>query len=174
MKNFVVRFFFSEYLAVPFSIWLLWLLLFDSTFLGGRLIEHDVGGAFILFYICLFYLAIQGISALANVKEGHGKLRADVWISSIPFFIMAGIAVLWMIPEETLMSWNIPSQLTSRIILNPEPFIFKTLLMSAMVVFVDVFMFGIFAGNLRSFINREKLAAAERRSTGKNIPVAIK
>lgn len=131
--------FFTEYSAITFSLWLIWLLVIDVPYLGpNSIIGTSIAGLFAVNLVTLLYLAVQAYVVMQQIedKATAEQLRLDSRISRIPQFVLGFVIVLWM-PHFLETSYPFSSHLPY-LKFKPETFDVVAAVLAFIAVYIDV------------------------------------
>ncbi len=99
MKSVLSALFFSEWSAIPYSLFLIWFFAFGSVFIGGGLIEETLTGIFIICSVSAYYFVTQAFAALRHCHEviccdKDNKAWLDDKLSILPLLVLGSIIML--------------------------------------------------------------------------------
>ncbi len=161
MRSFFSALFFSEWFAIPYSLFLIWFFTFGSVFYGGGLIEENLIGIFIFCSVTAYYFVTQAFAALRHCHEviccdKENKAWLDDKLSIIPLLVLGTIFIMSRtqpILEAPYAVW---------LDFSLSPFDMFAWGFALIIVFIDIFLLGSYTNRITIKIQEALVNAAQR------------
>ena len=161
MKSLLSALFFSEWSAIPYSLFLIWFFAFGSVFVGGGLIEENLIGIFIICSVSAYYFVTQAFAALRHCHEviccdKENKAWLDDKLSILPLLVLGAVLMLSSTQPEIVQPYDQWVNFTL------SPFDKFAWGFAFTIVVIDIFFLGSYANKITIKIQEALVNAAQR------------